>query len=90
MPPIRWSARAILHSAAGATGRGAAASRYMARDLGVAEREQVQVRQNGAARSTRRWCWMKSVPKGCAWIPAGLCASVALGRQLAWWLSNNN
>jgi NADH-quinone oxidoreductase subunit G len=50
----------------------------MARDLGVAEREQVQVRQNGAAIDLPL-VLDGSVPKGCAWIPAGLYASVALG-----------
>ena len=50
----------------------------MARDLGVAEREQVQVRQNGAAVDLPL-VLDESVPKGCAWIPAGLYASVALG-----------
>ncbi|MEZ5574742.1 MAG: NADH-quinone oxidoreductase subunit NuoG [Candidatus Competibacteraceae bacterium] len=50
----------------------------MARDLGVAEREQVQVRQNGAAIDLPL-VLDESVPKGCAWIPAGLYASVALG-----------
>ncbi|QQS54525.1 MAG: NADH-quinone oxidoreductase subunit G [Candidatus Competibacteraceae bacterium] len=50
----------------------------VARDLGVAEREQVQVRQNGAAVDLPL-VLDESVPKGCAWIPAGLYASVALG-----------
>ena len=50
----------------------------VARDLGVAEREQVQVRQNGAAVDLPL-VLDESVPKGCAWIPAGLHASVALG-----------
>ncbi len=50
----------------------------MARDLGVAEREQVQVRQNGAAIDLPL-VLDESVPRGCAWIPAGLYASVALG-----------
>ncbi|MCP5450121.1 MAG: NADH-quinone oxidoreductase subunit G [Gammaproteobacteria bacterium] len=50
----------------------------VARDLGVAEREQVQVRQNGAAIDLPL-VLDESVPKGCAWIPAGLYASVALG-----------
>jgi len=50
----------------------------VARDLGVAEREQVQVRQNGAAVDLPL-VLDESVPRGCAWIPAGLYASVALG-----------
>ena len=49
-----------------------------ARDLGVAGREQVQVRQNGAAVDLPL-VLDESVPRGCAWIPAGLAASVALG-----------
>ena len=50
----------------------------VARDLGVAGREQVQVRQNGAAVDLPL-VLDDSVPRGCAWIPAGLAASVALG-----------
>jgi len=50
----------------------------MAQDLGVAGREQVQVRQNGAVVDLPL-VLDDSVPKGCAWIPAGLPASVALG-----------
>jgi NADH-quinone oxidoreductase subunit G len=50
----------------------------MARELGVAGREQVQVRQNGAAVDLPL-VLDESVPKGCAWIPAGLSASIALG-----------
>ncbi len=50
----------------------------MARELGVSERERVQVRQNGAAVELPL-VLDESVPKGCAWIPAGLDASVALG-----------
>ena len=50
----------------------------MAQDLGVAGREQVQVRQNGAVVELPL-VLDNSVPKGCAWIPAGLPASVALG-----------
>jgi len=44
----------------------------------VSERERVQVRQNGAAVELPL-VLDESVPKGCAWIPAGLDASVALG-----------
>ncbi len=50
----------------------------VARELGVTGREQVQVRQNGAAVDLPL-VLDDSVPKGCAWIPAGLSASVALG-----------
>jgi NADH-quinone oxidoreductase subunit G len=50
----------------------------MARELGVAGREQVQVCQNGAAVDLPL-VLDDSVPKGCAWIPAGSNASVALG-----------
>ena len=50
----------------------------VARDLGVVGREQVQVRQNGAAVDLPL-VLDDSVPRGCAWIPAGLAASVALG-----------
>jgi len=50
----------------------------MARELGVTGREQVQVRQNGAAVDLPL-VLDESVPKGCAWIPAGLSASIALG-----------
>ncbi|HHW75556.1 MAG TPA: NADH-quinone oxidoreductase subunit G [Xanthomonadaceae bacterium] len=50
----------------------------VARELGVSERERVQVRQNGAAVELPL-VLDESVPKGCAWIPAGLDASVALG-----------
>ncbi|MGB5065478.1 MAG: NADH-quinone oxidoreductase subunit NuoG [Candidatus Competibacter sp.] len=50
----------------------------VARDLGVAGREQVQVRQSGAAVDLPL-VLDESVPKGCAWIPAGLYASMALG-----------
>jgi NADH-quinone oxidoreductase subunit G len=49
-----------------------------ARELGVAAREQVQVRQNGVAVDLPL-VLDESVPRGCAWIPAGLAASVALG-----------
>ncbi|KAB2936259.1 MAG: NADH-quinone oxidoreductase subunit G [Candidatus Contendobacter sp.] len=49
-----------------------------ARDLGVTGREQVQVRQNGVAVDLPL-VLDESVPRGCAWIPAGLAASVALG-----------
>ena len=49
-----------------------------ARDLGVAGREQVQVRQNGVAVDLPL-VLDDSVPPGCAWIPSGLPASVALG-----------
>ena len=51
----------------------------VARELGVAEREQVQVRQNGAAAVDLPLVLDERVPKGCAWIPAGLYASIALG-----------
>ncbi len=50
----------------------------MAGELGVAGREQVQVRQNGAAVDLPL-VLDDSVAKGCAWIPAGTNASVALG-----------
>ncbi|MDG4550948.1 MAG: NADH-quinone oxidoreductase subunit NuoG [Candidatus Contendobacter sp.] len=50
----------------------------MARALGVVDRDQVQVRQNGAAVDLPL-VLDESIPKGCAWIPAGLNASVALG-----------
>ena len=50
----------------------------VARELGVAGREQVQVRQNGAAVDLPL-VLDDRVPRGCAWIPAGLIASVALG-----------
>ena len=50
----------------------------MARELGVAGREQVQVRQNGVAVDLPL-VLDESIPQGCAWIPAGLSASVALG-----------
>jgi NADH-quinone oxidoreductase subunit G len=50
----------------------------VASELGVAGREQVQVRQNGVAVDLPL-VLDESVPKGCAWIPAGLSASVALG-----------
>ncbi len=50
----------------------------VARDLGVAGREQVQVRQNGIAVDLPL-VLDESIPQGCAWIPAGLIASVALG-----------
>ncbi len=50
----------------------------VARDLGVTGRDQVQVRQNGAAVDLPL-VLDESVPRGCAWIPAGLPASVALG-----------
>lgn len=50
----------------------------MAQELGLAEREKVQVRQNGGAVDLPLLL-DDSVPKGCAWIPAGTAASVALG-----------
>jgi NADH-quinone oxidoreductase subunit G len=50
----------------------------VARELGVAGREQVQVRQNGASVDLPL-VLDDSVAKGCAWIPAGSNASVALG-----------
>ncbi|MGB4946340.1 MAG: NADH-quinone oxidoreductase subunit NuoG [Candidatus Competibacter denitrificans] len=50
----------------------------MAQELGVAERDQVQVRQNGTAVDLPLLL-DDGVPKGCAWIPAGTAASVALG-----------
>ncbi len=50
----------------------------VASELGVAGREQVQVRQNGVTVDLPL-VLDESVPKGCAWIPAGLSASVALG-----------
>jgi NADH-quinone oxidoreductase subunit G len=50
----------------------------VARELGVAERKQVQVRQNGAAVDLPL-VLDDGVPKGCVWIPAGSNASVVLG-----------
>jgi NADH-quinone oxidoreductase subunit G len=50
----------------------------MAQELGVAERDQVQVHQNGTAVDLPLLL-DDGVPKGCAWIPAGTAASVALG-----------
>ncbi len=49
-----------------------------AQALGVAGREQVQVRQNGVAVDLPL-VLDQTVPQGCAWIPAGLNASMALG-----------
>ena len=49
-----------------------------ARALGVAGREQVQVRQNGRAVELPL-VLDESIPQGCAWIPAGLPGSAALG-----------
>ncbi|MFO1424096.1 MAG: NADH-quinone oxidoreductase subunit NuoG [Candidatus Competibacteraceae bacterium] len=49
-----------------------------ARELGVAERDRVQVRQNGVAVDLPL-VLDESIPRGCAWIPAGLNASVVLG-----------
>ena len=46
--------------------------------LGIVGREQVQVRQNGVAVDLPL-VLDDSIPKGCAWIPAGLNASIALG-----------
>ena len=50
----------------------------VAAELGVVEREQVQVSRNGVAVDLPL-VLDESLPKGCAWIPAGLNASVALG-----------
>lgn len=50
----------------------------VARELGLSGREQVQVRQNGNTISLPL-VLDESVPRGCAWIPAGLKASMALG-----------
>jgi NADH-quinone oxidoreductase subunit G len=50
----------------------------VARDLGVSGRDRVQVRQNGVAVELPL-VLDESVPAGCAWIPAGLPASMALG-----------
>ena len=50
----------------------------MAQELGLADRGQVQVRQNGAAIELPLML-DDSVPKGCAWISAGSYASVVLG-----------
>jgi NADH-quinone oxidoreductase subunit G len=50
----------------------------VAQALGVAGREQVQVRQNGRAIELPL-VLDESIPQGCAWIPAGLPASAALG-----------
>jgi len=49
-----------------------------AQELGVAGREQVQVRQNGMAVDLPL-VLDESIPRDCAWIPAGLGASVAVG-----------
>lgn len=49
-----------------------------AQELGIAGREQVQVRQNGIAVDLPL-VLDESIPRGCAWIPAGLGASVAVG-----------
>ena len=50
----------------------------VAQELGVAGREQVQVRQNGVAVDLPLML-DESIPRGCAWIPAGLHGSIALG-----------
>ena len=50
----------------------------VAQALGVAGREQVQVRQNGRAVELPL-VLDEGIPQGCAWIPAGLPASAALG-----------
>ena len=50
----------------------------MAQELGVAGRDRVQVRQNGVAVDLPL-VLDDSIPRGCAWIPAGLPASVMLG-----------
>jgi NADH-quinone oxidoreductase subunit G len=50
----------------------------VAQELGVAGREQVQVRQNGVAVDLPLTL-DESIPRGCAWIPAGLHGSIALG-----------
>jgi len=50
----------------------------VAAELGVVGREQVQVRQNGVAVDLPL-VLDDSISKGCAWIPAGLNASIALG-----------
>ena len=50
----------------------------VASELGVMDREQVQVRQNGVAIDLPL-VLDDSIPRGCAWIPAGLNASIALG-----------
>jgi NADH-quinone oxidoreductase subunit G len=49
-----------------------------AQALGVVGRDQVQVRQNGVAVDLPL-VLDESIPQGCAWIPAGLSGSVALG-----------
>jgi len=49
-----------------------------AQALGVVGRDQVQVRQNGVAVDLPL-VLDESISQGCAWIPAGLNASVALG-----------
>ncbi len=49
-----------------------------AQELGVAGREQVQVCQNGMAVDLPL-VLDESIPRDCAWIPAGLGASVAVG-----------
>jgi NADH-quinone oxidoreductase subunit G len=50
----------------------------VAQALGVVGRERVQVRQNGRAVELPL-VLDESIPRGCAWIPAGLPASAALG-----------
>jgi NADH-quinone oxidoreductase subunit G len=50
----------------------------VAQELGVAGREQVQVCHDGVAVDLPL-VLDDSIPKGCAWIPAGLPASVILG-----------
>ncbi|MCC6135892.1 MAG: NADH-quinone oxidoreductase subunit NuoG [Candidatus Contendobacter sp.] len=50
----------------------------VAGELGVTGREQVQVRQDGVAVDLPL-VLDDSIPRGCAWIPAGLNASIALG-----------
>ena len=50
----------------------------VAQALGVAGRERVQVRQNGRAVELPL-VLDEGIPQGCAWIPAGLPASAALG-----------
>lgn len=50
----------------------------VAHELGVVGRERVQVRHNGVAVDLPL-VMDESIPKGCAWIPAGLPASMMLG-----------
>ncbi len=50
----------------------------VAQELGLVGRDQVQVRHNGAGVDLPL-VLDTSIPRGCAWVPAGMSASVALG-----------